>query len=127
MQIAYEKSYSVANRITDRIEQCEGFENCNKISIIGNLAGSEEYSLNITPDMTGFTKGYILRETDEVIADQFVVARFLREYTGLELENTDEKYTKAFEQSKEFEKMKPWPAKESVLVKDDTVIVYLGE
>ena len=127
MQISYEKSYSVATRITDRIEQTEGIENCNKISVIGNLAGSEEYSYDITPDMTGFTKGYILREPDEVIADQFVVATFLREYTGLELENADEEYTKAFEQSKDFEKMKPWPAKESVFVKDDTVIVYLGK
>ena len=127
MQLSYEKSYSVATRITDRIEQTEGIENCDKISVIGTLAGSEEYSFDMTPDMTGFTKGLILRETDEIIADQFVLSTFLREYTGLDLENATEEDTKLIEQSEDFKNMTPWPAKGAIKVKGDTVIVYLGK
>ena len=127
MQLSYEKSYSVATRITDRIEQTEGIENCDKISVIGTLAGSEEYSFDMTPDMTGFTKGLILRETDEIIADQFVLSTFLREYTGLDLENATEEDTKLIEQSEDFKNMTPWPTKGAIKVKGDTVIVYLGK
>ena len=81
----------------------------------------------MTPDMTGFTKGLILRETDEIIADQFVLSTFLREYTELDLENAKEEDTKLIEQSEDFKNMTPWPAKGAIKVKGDTVIVYLGK
>ena len=60
-QIAYEKSYGVLIRIADRIEQTPGAENCDRIVVLGALKNSEDYSVNLTPDITGITDGYIIR------------------------------------------------------------------
>ncbi|MDO5477675.1 MAG: hypothetical protein Q4G23_00735, partial [Clostridia bacterium] len=66
-QMAYEKSYGVLIRIADRIEETPGSTSCEKILVIGALSDSEAYSVNLTPDITGITDGYILRADDETV------------------------------------------------------------
>ena len=81
LEIAYEKSYGVLIRIVDRIEQTEGAQDCDRILVLGALEGSEAYSANLPPDITGTTDGYILRADDEMVG-QSVLCSALNDYCG---------------------------------------------
>ena len=124
-QMAYEKSYGVLIRIADRIEQTEGTDACNKILVIGDLAGSEAYSVNLTPDMTGITDGYIIRADDEVVG-QSVLTSALNDYCGKNFAFISGEQKSAMLKREDIKAMEKWPAKDCVAVIDDIVVVKLG-
>ena len=125
LQMAFEKSYGVLIRIADRIEQIEEANNCENVLVIGALAESEAYSLDISPDMTGATNGYILRADDEKVG-QSVLCSALNDYCGKEYAfiSGDEKAKHM--QNPEIKKMNIWPAKDSIKVIDNVVVIKLG-
>ena len=127
LQIAYEKSYSVTVRISDRIEQTENSDKCEKIAVIGKLPGSEMYSSMIPPDMTGITDGYIIRETDAVIKDQNVILSTLEDYCGLKYKNCETEEIEKMKKEGVLDKMQPWSSEQSVAVYRNILIVYLGD
>lgn len=126
LNIAYEKSYGTLIRIADRIEQTEGADACNRILVIGALENSEAYSVNLPPDMTGTTDGFILRADDEVVG-QSVFCSALNDYCG-------KNYTFLYGEEKKalLEKVEKetavgtWPDSNSILVIDDIIIIKLG-
>lgn len=124
-QIAYEKSYGVLIRIADRIEETEGSEDCDKILVIGALDGSEAYSVNLTPNVTGITDGYIIRADDEVVA-QSVLTSALNDYCSKNYVFLKGDEKKAFLQKDVVKAMGKWPAKDSVAIVDDTVVIKLS-
>ncbi len=126
INIAYEKSYGVLIRIADRIEQTEGSENCSKLLVVGSLENSEGYSSLVHLDMTGTTDGFILRADDEIVG-QSVLCSALNDYcetnyTFLAGDEKAEVLSKIDESS-----LGIWPAKNSVLVFEDVIIVKLGD
>lgn len=127
LQIAYEKSYSAAVRISDRIEQTEDSEKCEKIAVIGKLPESGMYSSMLPPDMTGITDGYIIRETDNVIKGQNVLLSTLEDYCGLRYKDCSTEEIEKLIKEGVLDKMQPWPSKRSVTVYGDILIVYLGD
>ena len=124
-QMAYEKSYGVLIRIADRIEQTPGAENCDKILVIGALDNSEEYSVNLSPDITGITDGYIIRADDETVG-QSVLTSSLNDYCEKNYEFVSGEEKKKISQREDVKAMGKWPAKDCVTVIDDTVIIKLG-
>lgn len=124
-QIAYEKSYGVLMRITDRIEQTPGNENCDKILVLGALDNSEAYSVNLTPDITGITDGYIIRADDETVG-QSVLCSALSDYCEKDYEFVSGEEKKNLAQREDVKSMEKWPAKGCVIIVDDTVIIKLG-
>lgn len=124
-QLAYEKSYGVLVRIADRIEQTEGAENCGRILVVGALHNSEEYSVNLTPDITGITNGYIIRADDETVK-QSVLTSALNDYCEKNYEFVSGEEKKEFLSRQEVKSMGKWPATNSVAVIDGTVIIKLG-
>lgn len=124
-QIAYEKSYGVLIRIADRIEQTPLAEDCKKILVIGALDNSEAYSVNLTPDITGITDGYIVRADDEIVG-QSVLASALNDYCGKDYEFVSGDEKKKLIQRDDIESMETWPSKDCVSVIDDIVIIKLG-
>jgi hypothetical protein len=124
-QMAYEKSYGVLVRIADRIEQTEGAEKCDKILVIGALDNSVAYSVNLTPDITGITDGYILRSDDETVG-QSVLCSALNDYCGKNYTFVSGKEKKAFLQNDAVKTMKKWPSENSVSVVNGTIIIKLG-
>ena len=123
--MAYEKSYGVLIRIADRIEQTEGAEVCDRVLVLGALPGSEAYSSLLPPDITGTTDGYILRADDEIVG-QSVLCSALNDYCG-----KNYKFLAGEEKAALLEKIdkdiKIWPAKESVFVTDNVIVIKLGE
>lgn len=124
--MAYEKSYGTLIRIADRIELAEGAEECNEILIIGALSGSEDYSVQLSPEMTGTTDGYILRADDESVG-QSVVCSALNDYCGKNYSFVSGERKRELLATETVKNMKPWSDKSSVAVEDGVIIVKLGE
>ncbi len=124
-QIAYEKSYGVLIRIADRIEQTPNAENCEKILVLGSLENSDNYSVNLTPDVTGITDGYIIRADDETVG-QSVLASALADYCEKNYTFIQGEEKKTLAQKEEVKAMGVWPSQDSVSVLDDTVIIKLS-
>ena len=123
-QIAYEKSYGVLVRIADRIEQTPENEKCDKILVVGALDNSDAYSVNLTPDITGITDGYIIRKDDEIVG-QSVLASALNDYCGKNFKFLSGEEKKYLIQSEEVQAMEAWPSKNCVAVIDDTIVIKL--
>ena len=123
-QIAYEKSYGVLVRIADRIEQTPENEKCDKILVVGALDNSDAYSVNLTPDITGITDGYIIRKDDEIVG-QSVLASALNDYCGKNFKFLSGEEKKNLIQSEEVQAMEVWPSKNCVAVIDDTIVIKL--
>ena len=124
-QIAYEKSYGVLIRIADRIEQTEGAEKCDKILVLGALENSYSYSVNLTPDITGITDGYIIRADDETVK-QSVLCAALNDYCEKDYAFVYGQEKKAFAEKDIVKAMDVWPSKDCISVIDNTVVVKLG-
>jgi len=125
-QIAYEKSYGVLIRIADRIEQTDGADKCNRILVIGALDNSSDYSVNLTPDITGITDGYIIRADDETVG-QSVLCSALNDYCEKDYDFVSGEERKKLIQREEVKSMAKWPSKKCISVIDDTVVIKLGQ
>lgn len=124
-QIAYEKSYGVLIRIADRIEQTPGNETCDKILVVGALDDSEAYSVNLTPDITGITDGYIIRADDETVG-QSVLTAALNDYCGKNYEFISGEEKKKLMQKDDIKSMEKWPSDGCVKVLNNMVVIKLG-
>ena len=124
-QIAYEKSYGVLMRIADRIEKTPGAEKCDRLLVIGALENSERYSVNLSPDITGITDGYIIRADDETVG-QSVLSSALRDYCEMDYEIVSGEEKKMLAQNEKIEAMGEWPAKDCVVAVDGTIVIKLG-
>lgn len=123
-QIAYEKSYGVLMRIADRIEQTEKAEECDRILVLGALNNSQDYSVNLTPDITGITDGYIIRADDETVG-QSVLCSALNDYCDKNYSFLSGEEKKKLKEREEVKAMGIWPSKNSVAVIDDTIVIRL--
>lgn len=124
-QMAYEKSYGTLVRIADRIEQTPEAEDCSKLVVIGALEGSEPYSVNLPPDITGITDGYILRADDETVG-QSVLCSALNDYCGKSYEFLSGDQKRNITQREDIKAMGTWPSADCVAVVDDIIVIKLG-
>ena len=124
-QMAYEKSYGVLVRIADRIEQTPEADTCDKVLVLGALEDSESYSVNLTPDITGITDGYILRADDEVVG-QSVLCSALNDYCGTSYAFVSGAEKDAIAARDDVVQMGVWPAKDCITVIDGTLVIKLS-
>lgn len=120
LELSHEKSYNMIVRITDRLEQTEGWEECEYLAILGRQEGTKPYSVNFPPEITGITNGLAAREN-------FNVQAMLKDYSGIEKKHVDEEREAEIYCSKEYKNMADWPEKDSVKRIDDVMVVKLGE
>ena len=124
--MAYEKSYGTLIRIADRIEQTEGAADCDRILVLGALENSEAYSVNLPPDMTGTTDGYILRADDEVVG-QSVLCSALNDYCGKNYSFLAGLEKSMLLEELDIENIGVWPASDSIFVVDKVIVIRLGK
>ncbi|MBQ4517848.1 MAG: glucosyltransferase domain-containing protein [Clostridia bacterium] len=124
-QLAYEKSYGILMQIADRIEQTPGTGQCNRVLVLGALDDSEPYSVVLPPDMTGITDGYILRADDETVG-QSVLCNALNDYCGKNYHFLSDEEKKVLVQQDNVKQMNSWPAKDSIAVIDNIIVIKLG-
>lgn len=125
LQIAYEKSYGTLIRIADRIEQTDEALDCDKILVVGALPGSEAYSVNLPPDMTGTTDSFILRADDEIV-HQSVMCSALNDYCGKDYKFVSGEEKIKFLKKNKIDNLSFWPEKNSISVIDDVIVIKLG-
>lgn len=125
-QIAYEKSYGALIRISDRIEETPGASECDRILVLGALDNSESYSVNLTPDITGITDGYIIRADDESVG-QSVLCSALNDYCDKNYEFVFGEEKKALAEREEVKALEEWPLRDCVAIVDNTIVIKLGE
>ncbi|MBQ7975513.1 MAG: glucosyltransferase domain-containing protein [Clostridia bacterium] len=126
LNIAYEKSYGTLIRIADRIEQTEGAGECDSILVLGYLPESEDYSVKLPPDMTGTTDGYILRADDEIVG-QSVLCSALNDYCGKNYRFISGQEKSELLKRIDTDNLNNWPAKNSISVIDNVIVVKLGD
>ena len=126
LQISFEKSYGILIRLSDRIESLPEFEKAEKILVVGQLKNSEDYSVIFPPEITGITDGLIVRKDDETV-HQSVLTSALKDYCGVSLEFIEGKEAKELKNTEQVKNMPVWPKKDSVQIKDKTVIVKLSD
>ena len=124
-QMAYEKSYGVLVRIADRIERTPKADKCEKLLVIGALENSEAYSVNLSPDITGITDGYIIRADDETVG-QSVLCSALNDYCEKNYKFLSGEEKKNLVQREDVKAMEKWPSENSVAVIEGTVVIKLG-
>ena len=125
-QMSYERSYGTLLRIADRIEQLDGADACTRIAVIGHLPDSRAYSADLSPEMTGYTAGLILRADDPTVG-QSVLTAALNDYCS-----TDYTFATRAEKQQlltldEVRQMPLWPQTGSVAVVGDTIVIRAGE
>ena len=124
-QLAYEKSYGVLIRIIDRIEKLPENEECNKILVVGALDDSDKYSVNLPPDITGITDGYIIRADDETVS-QSVLTSAISDYSGKIYEFINGEEKKELLNREDVKSMAKWPGENSLKIIDDIIVIKLG-
>ena len=125
LEMAYEKSYGVLIRIVDRIEQTEGAQDCDRILVLGALEGSEAYSANLPPDITGTTDGYIIRADDEMVG-QSVLCSALNDYCGKTYSFLSGEEKENLLNKINMDEIGIFPASNSIIVEDNVIIIRLG-
>ena len=126
LNMAYEKSYGTLIRIADRIEQTKGAGECDSILVLGCLSESEAYSVKLPPDMTGTTDGYILRADDEMVG-QSVLCSALNDYCGKEYRFISGEEKSDILKKIDTDSLNNWPAKNSISVIDNVIVIKLGD
>lgn len=120
MNMKYEKSYGLANRIVDRIEQTEGYEGAEKLAVFGRASlddniSTEEVSQSV-PKMTGVLGNRFL-------AHPLHYERMFKHFFGLSLELVEEEEKDLLLESTLYQEMGVWPAEDSIFILDDTVLI----
>ncbi len=126
LNMAYEKSYGTLIRIADRIEQTEGAGECDSILVLGYLPESEAYSVKLPPDMTGTTDGYILRADDEIVG-QSVLCSALNDYCGKNYKFISGEEKTELLKRIDTDSLNKWPAKNSISIIDNVIVIKLGD
>ncbi|MBE7021251.1 MAG: hypothetical protein E7411_07450 [Ruminococcaceae bacterium] len=125
-QLAYEKSYGALVRIADRIENTPGTEGCDRLLVLGALENSESYSVNLTPDITGITDGYILRADDETVG-QSVLCSALNDYCDKNYDFLYGEEKKALASTDLVRTMPEWPLDGCIAAYENVIIIKLGD
>ena len=124
--MAYEKSYGTLIRLADRIEQTETAKDWDVILVLGALEDSQAYSSYLSVDMTGTTDGFILRADDETVG-QSVMCSAINDYCGKDYKFLAGEDKKALLEKIDIDSVGNWPAKDSIFVVDDVIVIKLGE
>ena len=120
MELRYEKTLALSNRLLDRIEQLDDYHQVEEIAVTGRVnLGSKLLSETIpqrTPNMIGSTGETFLREPAHYKI-------MLEDFLGKRIQTASPERIEEIQQTETFKLMPIWPAKDSVKVFDNTVIV----
>lgn len=124
MELRHEKSVSFANRLVDRIEQLEGYENVEKMAVFGNVEMYSKLTSEIIPNqiptMTGSVGEYVFYKP-------YSYPELIDNFLGYSLVPATEEELLAIEQMEEYKEMGTWPKEDSVRIIGNTIVVNFIE
>lgn len=120
MNLSYEKSYGVAGNLLDRIEQLDEYPGISKVAIFGRYEASSAGIDELTPAIMGVSqKSFLNGEYHYISMWNYVFGR------GFAMSSGDEK--NAIRETEAYMNMPVYPAKESIKVINDTIVIKLSE
>nr|WP_106783659.1 glucosyltransferase domain-containing protein [Lysinibacillus timonensis] len=124
MELRYEKSINVANRLIDRIEQLDEYESIEKIAVFGNVKLYSKLTSEIIPNETPVMTGSV---GEVVFYKHYSYQELIDQFLGYSLELPTDQELAEISQSEQFKEMSTWPAKDSVKVIGNTVVIKFEE
>lgn len=118
MKASNEMTFSLTDRMVDRIEQLEDYDSLEKLCVIGHFEDYDTISLNLPPAMAGIRDSYF-------ISEQAHFAAMMDTYFGLKLESCSDEERTEIQTGNTFKQMGCWPAKDSVIQIGDTAVIRI--
>lgn len=125
MNLKFEKSYALANRVLDRIEQLEDVDTTNKIAVLGKphrYIESDSYHTftQKTPIMTG-----VIGES--LVFDSKRFSNLFNHYMGVKLKSVNREEQEKLKNNNSVKEMPVWPASDSVTIIDDVIVIKFAD
>lgn len=124
MELKFERSIHLANRILDRVEQLDDYEDAEKIHVVGRYKMETDLSSNIipkkTPKMIGSTGEHIVIYTAHF-------QKMFEHFLGVKLEFLTPEELEVFSERDEIKEMGTWPSQDSVQVIGDVLVIKMAE
>ena len=120
MNLSYEKSYGICSNILDRIEQLEEYPDISKVAIIGRYQADSAGFEDLNPTIMGVSQDTFLWGEYHYIS--MWNSCFGRSFA---MSSGDEKA--AIQETEEYQNMSVYPARDSVAVINDTIVIKLSE
>ena len=120
MELRDEKTMHLANRILDRIEQLDEYEEIEKITVFGEVSLYSELNAEIIPNRIPNMIG----STGEVFISQpYHFNALFDSHFGYSLDFANKEEVEQIRGSQEYKEMATWPAQGSIKVFDNIVVV----
>lgn len=128
MNIAYERVTSYFNRILERVESCDGFQNGDMVTILGEF----NYRENPSPVEIGSIHTDQLREMSGVALENGLITsgvrnNFIETYIGFDMTYLGEEKKQEIMESQAYQEMPAYPAQGSIRKFEDVWVVKLCE
>lgn len=114
------RSMNEIARLADTIRSDFDLQECEFIAVIGARAGSDVISLNLPPDMTGFSDGYIMTHA-------LHYSLLLDRYHGLSFTPVNDKTVKALTENPIVRDMPCYPAEGCVRAVSGTLVIKFSQ
>ncbi|MHA6261074.1 glucosyltransferase domain-containing protein [Sporosarcina sp. CAU 1771] len=120
MELRYEKSMHLANRVLDRIERLETYDEVEKIGVVGRAPLYSELTSETIPRqiprMVGTTGETFLAQTDHY-------QKAFEHFFGYTIEAASPEEIEIIKETAQFKDMPIWPAEKSIQTFDEIVII----
>ena len=121
LQLNYENTYAIANRIVDRVESLDGYTTDTSVALIGSvnqeLYGTRKY----------YAKDFEVSLSSETLFPPLIYQVFLWHYIGSDMPYPTAEQYDFLNNSKEVADMPVYPANGSVAMINGIAVVKLGE
>lgn len=125
MNERYEKTYSIATRIIDRLEQTPGYHTGDTVAILGGRPSYRNYP---STDITGKDlMGYCGVDGDYSTNCTIYFKEFFMHYLGVTIEATDSEAEAYLAQTEEYMLMEPFPSNKSIQQIDGVWVIRLND
>ena len=124
VQQRWEKDYGLCVRLVDRIEQIDQWNPETPIYIYGTFLNERMYpKTSIASDAI---RGMTGLEEEHIFNTDFHYQQFIKNYLGVTIKLASEEEKKMVN-NKSIEKMPTWPAKESVCIIKDIIVIKMNQ
>lgn len=120
MNLKYEKSYGFMNRVLDRIEQTEGYDQAEKLAVFGRVSMDDNISTGQVHESLPYMTGIM---GNRFVAHPLHYERMLKHFFGFSLELVEDEQKEELMQTTLYNEMGIWPAEDSIVILDDTVLI----
>lgn len=119
-EVSASRSMNEIARLADTIQSDSDLQECKFIAVIGARAGSDVISLNLPPDMTGFSDGYIMTHA-------LHYSLLLDRYHEISFTPVDDETAKTLAKNPIVRDMPCYPAEGCVRAVSDTLVIKFSE